>query len=211
MRKILLCSVVAAVLSGCAAQHLPMTREEYLATTTRFYPGKTKEDIFKAAEKLFTLSDGKDYSFTHTEASLEAARKWSIYLVLTASFGQDNWRVTAKDTEQGVKASVQASTQFQALQPMMVANGMNSDAYVTTGPLAGSPVKGNALYNLFWARMNYLLGERSDWMTCEQSDRNVKEGKEWGSNEALCNSFNVDDNDPIKPKERQQSDEDSID
>lgn len=204
MKKLILCGAVAAMLAGCVTPHPPMSREEYIATTTRVYPDKTKEDVFKAAEKLFRLSDGNDYTFTHSEESMDATRKWSFYVVLAAGFGQDHWRVTAKDTDNGVKATVQAATQSQAVQPMMVADGTNQNAYATTGPMQGSPIQGNALYNLFWKRMDYLLGKRPDWATCEESDKNIKEGKEWGFNDPLCNSFNVDDVDPTKPKKDKQ-------
>ena len=73
---------------------------------------------------------------------------------------------------------------------MMVSGGAWT---ATSMPMSGSPVMGTAIYDVFWSRMDYLLGLRQDWMTCQMADERVKSGATWGTNEALCNSFNVKD------------------
>lgn len=191
----LLCAVF--VIAGCATQHPPMTREEWLNTTTRYYEGKTKDEVLNAAEKLFTLSDGDDYKFQHTDDALYASRQWTVYLVLAAASGTDNWVVTAKETDKGVKTTVRVATQESAFAPMPTTGG---DASVGTIPVAGTPVQGTTLYELFWARMDYLLGLRPDWMTCEESNARRQNGDTWGLSHQLCNSFNVKDQAPTGKK-----------
>ncbi|MCZ4065392.1 hypothetical protein NB636_10370 [Oxalobacter aliiformigenes] len=193
--------VAALIITGCATQHPTMTREEWLNTTTRHYEDKTKEEVFSAAEKLFTLSDGNDYTFQHTDDSLYAVRKWSMYFVIGFASGTDNWVVTAKETEKGVKASVRASIDGSGMAPMPTVGG---DISAGTIPLAGTPVTGTSLYELFWARMDYLLGKRSEWMTCEEADARKKSGVTWGWNDPLCNSFNVTDEAPTGKKKEPQ-------
>ena len=49
----------------------------------------------------------------------------------------------------------------------------------SAGPLpgiGGSAVDGTTIYEIFWARMTYLLGQRDTWMTCAESDARVKAG-----------------------------------
>ncbi|AEC22239.1 hypothetical protein PT7_P003 (plasmid) [Pusillimonas sp. T7-7] len=58
--------------------------------------------------------------------------------------------------------------------------------------MAGN-VPGTAIYDVFWARMDYLLGKNDKWMTCEEANSRVKAAITWGPNEALCNSFNMKD------------------
>lgn len=190
-----LCAICFA--AGCATKHPTMTREEWLNTTTRHYENKTKEDVFAAAEKLFTLSDGDDYTFQHTDDALFATRQWSMYMIIAAASGTDHWVLTAKETDKGVKATVRASTNSSSIIPMGTTGG---DYSAATTPMAGTPITGNSLYELFWARMDYLLGLRTDWMTCEESDARKKSGETWGWNDPLCNSLNVKDDNPTKTK-----------
>lgn len=75
----------------------------------------------------------------------------------------------------------------------------NGDWAASTTPMAGTPVEGTAIYDVFWSRLDYLLGLRSDWMTCKMADEKVKEKIVWGANDAMCNSFNVKDNVQTSP------------
>ena len=41
-----------------------MTRVQYLEMTQRTYEGKTPDDVFAAAERLFRLTGGDDFQFS---------------------------------------------------------------------------------------------------------------------------------------------------
>ena len=91
------------------------------------------------------------------------------------------------------EAVAEGRNQGLAVVPMMT----TAPAWTaTTMPMVGTPVDGTALYDVFWARMDYLLGKRAKWMDCKEADRRVKQGIVWGSNENLCNSFNIKDDRP---------------
>lgn len=185
------------VLAGCATQR-QMSRDEYLQTTQKEYQGKSSDDVLRAAERLFVLADGDDFTFHHTDESLSASRQWTVYLVLAASMGSDNWLIQTKNTQDGVKVSAKVATQAGAVAPMATTGG---DWTATGLPGGGNIVQGTAIYDVFWARMDYLLGKSDKWMTCEVADSRVKAGITWGSNEALCNSFNMKDHQPDKLQE----------
>ena len=70
---------------------------------------------------------------------------------------------------------------------------LNGDYVAGTSAMSGSPVMGTAIYDVFWSRLDYLLGKRKDWMTCKVADERVKQNITSGTNEALCNSFNMND------------------
>lgn len=193
MNKITLAVTVALLITGCATAPPQLTRDEWLTMTSRNYEGVTKEQVIGAAERLFRLADGDDFSIVHTEEGIYASRNWLAYMVIAAATGTDYWQLKVIPAGAGVKATVQVNTQAQGISPMATTSGAWT---ATTTPMAGSPVMGTAIYDLFWSRMDYLLGKRPDWMRCELADERVKQKVTWGTNEALCNSFNVKDEVP---------------
>lgn len=56
----------------------------------------------------------------------------------------------------------------------------------------GMPLNSTAIYDLFWGRMDYLLGRRDEWMTCDEAEARRKAGITYGQLEALC-SVTTDD------------------
>lgn len=197
MKKYALVMLVlcVVVVSGCATTRPKLSREEWLSVSSRTYVGVTKDQVLIAAEKLFNLADGDDFQIVHTDDGLYATRNWSIYLVISAVFGTDYWQMQAIQNEDGVKATVRINTQAAPLAPMMTTG---SAWTVTSLPMAGAPIDGTAIYDIFWDRMDYLLAKKSEWMTCKDSDEKIKKGIVWGANEALCNSFNMKDTLPYQ-------------
>jgi len=179
---------------GCAAPK-QLSRDEWLTVTTRHYASVTKEEVLLAAEKLFGLADGNDFQFFHAEEGLMATRNWLVYMVLAAASGTDYWKIQVATSNNGVDVTAQVNTSAQGVTPMPTTGGAWT---ATTMPMAGSPVQGTAIYDVFWARLDYLLGKRTDWMTCKEANKRVGEKITWGDNSALCNSFNVADKSPQK-------------
>lgn len=194
VKLMMLCFLVMTLLSGCLPKCPRMTRAEYLETTTRVYKNSDKEEVFAAIEKLFILADGNDFKFTYTEDGMQAMRNWSIFLIFAAGFGTDYWNINVQDVENGgVRVSTRVATQSQSMAPTPTTGGNYSAG---TTPLMGSPLEGTSIYDLFYARLDYLLGVRSEWMSCDDSDKRKSNGVTWGLNDALCNSFNMKDNTP---------------
>lgn len=187
MKKIILYLFVLITLCGCAAQRTQMTRAEYLQATQRAYKNISADKVLDAAKELFDLADGDDFKYQYTNVSLTAKRSWLVYLVLGASSGVDVWNVNVQEQGPNSVVSVSATTMI--------------------GGLAGFTEvisNGTALYDLFWTRLEYLLGLRKEWMTCEMSSKRIKAGDVWGNDELLCNSFNMKDSLPKNIQSRQQ-------
>lgn len=193
MKRIAIGVLLSCALAGCATQQPPMTRDDYLKATQRVYADKTPEEVFAAAEKLFRLADGDDFTLTWSDDSLFASRRWSIYLVLAATFGTDSWIVKATPQPAGTRVNVAVSSTAAPVTPIPTTGG---NMTAGTLPAMSNSIASTAIYDVFWARMDYLLGKRPDWMTCEQANKRVETKVTWGDNSALCNSFNMADTRP---------------
>lgn len=192
MRKwtVLAAGLIAVFVSACASPP-QMSRDEWLASTTRIYPDKTPDDVFRAAERLFRLADGDDFQISYTRDAMHAFRPWSVYVVLAAVTGTDIWTVSTETGADSVRVFVELRTTTTPIGAVPTGNG---GAAPLTGPATGGGmVQGTAIYDLFWTRMDYLLGHSDHWETCPEADAKVTAKAVWGSNEALCNSFNVKD------------------
>lgn len=202
MRRILLCAV-ALTLVGCATKPR-MTRQEALQVTTRTYTGVTQEQVISAAERVLTLADGDDFTFAHRTDGFLANRLWSVYLVLAASVGNDIWVLSATPRPDGsVFATVEVGTSASAITPMTTTTPGTWTA--TSLPPSAVPITGPALYEIFWGRVEYLLGFSDSWVDCKTADERVKSKATWGDNSALCNSFNMKDKKPEGPMLAQQA------
>lgn len=194
--KKLVAMLCALTLSGCAIKAPHLTRKEWIEVTTREYTGVSNDQVLDASEELFRLADGDDFNISHSQDGLYASRNWMVYVVFTAVMGTDYWLVKTTPTPNGIKVSVQVNTQAGAITPMATTGG---DLTATSTTLGGMPIDGKAIYDVFWARMDYLLGKRSNWMTCKEANDRVNKHIVWGSNDALCNAFNVKDQTPKAP------------
>lgn len=177
--------MIAFVLMGCVQQP-EMSREEIIKATTRTY-NKTPNEILNASDKILRLADGNDFTIHHTDSTLSATRQWMIYMVLGGATGSDDWLIqTTQNKDGSTKINVEVNTQANNLL-----GGASLGSYI---------VRGTALYDLFFTRLEYFLGLNNEWITCQEANRRIKEGLVWGSNEALCNSFNMTDNMPTELK-----------
>lgn len=194
--KTLLPLLVISLLSACATtQKLSTIERETI--TSREYVGITKDQLMLAGEELFHLADGDDFIITHSHKSssherLYAKRNWRIYFVLGWSKGTDYWLLTADSNEKGVKATMQVNRKRRKSYTMMPDNSK-------TASMQGEPINGTAIYDIFWARIDYLLGKRQDWMTCKISDDRINQKIVWGENDALCDSVTMKDSSPKSP------------
>lgn len=185
MKKLLLTLAVAGMcfgMVGCASQK-PLTPEEIAAErerqiqmTTRVYEGKTPEEVLLAADRVFRLADD-DYNVSHQGTSLQAQRNWLIYIVIAASKGTDTWVVQTFPVENGTKVIAMHNGQEQGINAAPTANfngGMGVTA--TTGPMMTNMTTSPAIYQLFFSRLDNLLGKSPKWLTCKEANKLFTDG-----------------------------------
>lgn len=187
-RKRIVTVTTAMALVGCATER-SMTQTEWDTSLTRNFSGVTSEQVIDAARRVLQSADPDDFRFSPTEDGLRATREWSWFLLIAGTRGWDTWTVTAKDTQSGVRARVHLS---------VVTSDVNG-AYMggTPVPIASMSqtptVDGTAIYDLFWSRLEYVLGQRDDWMSCAQSEARQKSGDVWGNTGPLCDPLTTTD------------------
>lgn len=168
--------------------------------TTRTYPDTTPDQVIAAAERVLKLADGDDMQVFHGETGFEARRRWLVYIVIGAAAGVDHWSFRATSTPAGTRATVAINQSSQGLSPSPVVTQGGSGMGVGTGPAVSAGIISPALYDLFWRRVDYVLQRPgSAWLTCKQWAELQKTQRLPGNDEALCNSFNIQDHDPTKP------------
>lgn len=186
MTRIILLLIVLSLLSACAPKRLTpeeaeAERERQIQMVTRVYEGKSQKDVLMAADRIFRLDDS-DYVISHSETSLVAKRNWVVYLVITAAFGTDTWVVETFPDGNATKVITRHSGQGQSVMPTPTV-GFNGQMGMTasTGPSMQGMSTWSGPYRLFYERMDYFLGKRTDWVRC----RDAKEGYE-GNLDPLC-------------------------
>ena len=149
--------LLAFSLAGCAsAPHQVVDRDDYLAEASRVYPGETRERVLKAAETVLRISDPSDFEFRYTLTGFTGLRRYFIYAVIASASGREKWDFMTEPEPGGLRASVSISEEGTA------SGGYSANRYENA--MASVP-----LYRLFWGRVDYMLGRRSDWVTCDQA------------------------------------------
>ena len=173
-----------------------MSRDQALAATSRLYPGVSPDQALRAAEQVFRLADEADFTFGHAPTSLNARRRWLVYVVIGATMGHDHWQVTAEQTPNGTRLSASVATTYQDINVLTVTPTVSVPM---TMPANSDLVAGDAIYDVFFARVDYMLGLRSNWMSCSESNDRVSRKVVNGDNSALCNFANMSDRAPTAP------------
>ena len=184
---------VSCLLAACAAPPKPMDRAQYLAATTRMYPGKTKDQVIDAAAKVLSLSDPNGTSTAHNDDGFVAGHKADSL----GSREVDTWDFRVRETPEGMRASIQVGT--SGTSTYLAPTTTTGTYSVASNSTPSSMVQGDALYDLFWARMDYMLFKGDKWTTCEDQSAKVRTGKVSGPTDALCR-MNAPDDQPGKPR-----------
>lgn len=184
MRILILTHII--ILSGCvAAPYQPKTLEEWQSVTTRTYV-MTEKDILAASEKIVRLADTdeKDVDIVYTNNELYVTRKFFVYFVIGAHFGQYTFHIKTNKTEDGIETSLFIANSSTGVTPNPVytpgAGAGIGGGNTSTG---GVPWQYPGLYDLFYARLDYLLGASKQWITCDEA-KEVYKGR--GPIEGLC-------------------------
>jgi hypothetical protein len=137
--------------SATAAE--PLSREEQLALTSRSYP-RDPETVFVAAEKLFRLADKpKDLTITYPdERSMLVIRRYTAVILSV----QYRWAISVMPESTGSRIRVSLST--GASGPL-------------SRPGAGTTTVSPDVIQLFYSRMDALLGQGGQWQTCDDYKR----------------------------------------
>lgn len=178
-RNCLVSILCIIILTGCASRQLTpeeaaAVREQQIKSMSREYPGKTSRDILLAADRVFRLADN-DYSCVHSENGLLAKRDVIMYYIFTSAIGDNTWELSTK--VDGDKTKVSVVSRYS----------------ITTNPggTHRDTVLNSELYDLFFSRLDYLLGISKEWTSCDQAKQRFCVGTPTCVFDNLC--VNADD------------------
>lgn len=168
----------AMSLCGCAREPKISDRQTAMVEASRTFSGETRERVIEAAEKVLRASDPDDFEFSERLNGFEGRRHWMIYLVLSSAVGIDKWDFQTEEIGHSLRASVSVSIQAQG-------SSRYSHLYVD---VLDNKI---ALYRLFWARVDYVLGRSTHWPTCEEAwDEQDAKGFNRTAIDSLCGLTN---------------------
>ena len=179
MKKAVFTAVFAALISGCAFSRPDISREDWKIRT---YKDITKEDVVDAAREVIRLSDPNDIIFTTTPDGFSAVRRQLSYYVVESGLDIFVFEFTARETESGIQTRIEIQERIERAN------------LVTLGlPVAqvGKPQTSYA-YQLFYSRMDYLLGLSDRWQNCKDGGAaSDKQAENLGLG-AFCGRFSSD-------------------
>lgn len=142
-----------------------MSRDEYLARTNRSY-AVDREQLIRAARKVLELADPADTVFVDLHEGFDAHRTWSAYYVIGGEHGIHHWAVRTRHDGDKVAVSVQVSEEMTVATAAPVAGGQGGVVPYSSG-MPGRPLRGMKVYDLYFARLEYLLGLSKEWPDCD--------------------------------------------
>lgn len=157
-----------------------MTSKERFRVSQKRYESISKKDLIEAARQVFVLMDQNDIKFENTTNGFIASRKWFMYKIIHASCGTDFWNFQVVEEGDKLIASIRPSVRYGLI---------DSDQ-------KGALIQGTAIYQMFWKRLDFLLGRSLEWESCEMGLKKIKSMKTCGSLEHICDSLTLDDATP---------------
>jgi len=167
--------VCLLVIGGCARQQSVATMEQFAQAQTRTYAEVEPGQVHKAVQRIFELADPNETQVTYDKNSLIAHR---IGLLLLSVYTEE-WHIQTHTQPDGVSITVSLT------------QGVDG---IDSHPLGIGP------YELFFTRLEYLLGQSDTWMTCYDYEQRAKKEPTWGgvgmNDQAIPLCFLADDDLP---------------
>jgi hypothetical protein len=168
MKPFLLMTCLLA-LAGCAQQPPPTVAEMDSALlanqqqASRVYANQTPMSVRKAAYQALELLDQSDMKFDVRTNELLATRRFLFYAIFAVTVGREWYSLSTVAEGDGTKATLGFDSAFNAsVIPIDIPESFKSNISV-------SAQQNPADYKLFHDRVEYLLGLRTNWVTCEQA------------------------------------------
>lgn len=186
--------LIFLLLTGCATKRPDVTKEDW---KVRDFNGKSKGDVVEAAREVIRLSDPSDVKFENTEEGFNASRVSTGYYVVKTNIDGYSFKFIAQEKNGLTRTRIEIEeTEIK-------------QSVLTLGLPTGEVGKPNYpyIYELFYARLEYLLGIKDGWVKCDEAVSRVS-AKFGLPNDArkigmasLCGDY-ADDNEPTSTSKK---------
>jgi hypothetical protein len=156
--------------------HTMPTPAQWLALTTRHYPGITPDQVLAAGKEALSRSKSE---FEYRDfpggfvARVTRYRMFFIVFAMGDAYVTHFWELRAREEAGGTLTSIYLTTESHS-------SGATAIGAADVDEMPGFPVQAGAgagVYDLFWARLENTLGLSSHWPTCKEAR---KKGWRWG-------------------------------
>jgi hypothetical protein len=151
MNKIIIV-LIMIVFTGCSQkQDIPEPRE--IVVSKKNYPNISKNAIFDAAKVLFAISNenngNKNFIIDAYRDKLEVSKIIFVYNIISGDILLDKWQLELYETQKETRANL----------ILIRRDGINENEIKS--------IDKNVI-NLFWDRLDYLLGLKKEWKKCDK-------------------------------------------
>ena len=158
-------------LGGCATSS-KTSKDEMMAAQTRTYEGVSSQQVIQASEQLLKLVDASRFRFDREKNKLTATRSGQLFTNLGATDVTAVWLVNTQEKEKATVVTIEAGW-----KKSIPSSGKRE--------MLKKP-EGTAVYNLFYNRLDTLLGKSNEWITCNGMKQAIKQGEASGDIRMLC-------------------------
>lgn len=155
-------------------EQIDQWRARDLEAATRFFPGKSAQEVRKAAYEVLRLVDPSDMRFDPRPDRLLASRSFAFTFLLSSAIGRDYYEVKYKEESEGTVVSL--ATELRSSIGLFPTAG-NQPAFLSDISIVGSEMPWRAP-TIFFERLEYFLGLRPTWTTCAELKARSKAKKE---------------------------------
>lgn len=183
-------------LSACATankqtfEEKMQLREQRMEAAKHVFPNTTVKDVQKSFVKVFELLDRGDTEFDLRGDSVLTSRWYTMYMIFSSLFGRDYWEITTKQDGNNVAVTAAYDNEFTVgMFPSPIPLNYKTNIGYTGDIGRGATIDD---YHLLFDRVDYILGNRTEWPLCSTYVAKKVERKPL----ALCDEIGLDDNTP---------------
>lgn len=152
----------ALAVAGCGTQ-VPLWTKDYAAqATTRHYADVPPAKALAAAEEVVRLTaPARDVSVKATPGGVEIDRYFNGFIHMHSVTIDYRFTLTATPAGRGSTVTLAIRSNAQDFSAPDAMTGLELSPLLANGPATVADP-----YKLFFARMDYILGKRTDWVSC---------------------------------------------
>jgi hypothetical protein len=144
-------AVILVSLVGCNLP--PIATEDQLAIArVREYSDVSERQMREAVTNVFAASRPGEYEMVSTTNGMRARHAWQDFALVTVVAGSEVWEIHWSPRGRGLVVSASRKLATGDFAPVVDVGSFDEAS----------------AYNLFYARLDFALGKRSDWVSCEQ-------------------------------------------
>jgi hypothetical protein len=167
MRSTATVLLAVATLAGCVSAPIAPSRDEQLAMRVHLYPDVMSETLIRGAEAVLQAGKKPGIQIQDEPNGFTAFVPYFESVILASDSGRYVWKFSSSEGRAEVSLSKIGAASTAVATPVI--GGYGGLAVSSINAAAAAPINSPDAYDLFWGRLDYLLGRRADWPKCRDA------------------------------------------